>query len=653
MQMTSSSASRDASSRPAVPLTVRVGFVGHRAIDDRAIRPALEAAFSLLSDVLQRLVASPTGVSTQETLGQACACLGQGAANHHLALFSGYAPGADRVAATTWHELRQADVNLGSSHCLLPFLDPEQPDDWAWTDHPRKGDLETRVDLRALEAGGFNAVTILDGVASLAELPARDPHLDQGRWIVRWSDAIVAIWNGLPATGTGGTADTVLLALRRGLPILWIDTSTADVVLRFVPPDEVWADTSPGEILGCLADLRQREQLAPRARCDDLVAALLAAFLPPDSEADRLARMSYATTDTFGMADRGTSAWPMGRACRSFARLLGVFIARQWATFMRGLAPAPSMARGVPPEVPALISLHSDHADAAASLFGNLHRGTQAAILLAAVLAVVLGTSPAVVHDLKHWVVPAEAALLGTVMIVWNLQYLATNHQRWSECRRLAERLRCLRATWPLGFDVADWRADQPRTWTEWHARLIRRAAGPPSGPRAASRVLADAGRVRTDPRGVVAGQAAYNAVTAERLRVLHHRLEFVETRAFWILLVSLILYAAWDWLSPWWKGEHHGPAATPVIGGLLLMMSAVVPTLCAACLALDSKLDIQQNHARTERLAREFAAIDAQLASSTSPAESIEIIRDASRLLLRDVDSWQDAAVRRKIAAL
>ena len=58
----------------------------------------------------------------------------------------------------------------------------------------------------------------------------------------------------------------------------------------------------------------------------------------------------------------------------------------------------------------------------------------------------------------------------------------AHRHRRWSDARRLAERLRAARATWPLGVDIADARLPRAHSWTDWRADAVLRAAGPRRG---------------------------------------------------------------------------------------------------------------------------------------------------------------------------
>lgn len=48
-------------------------------------------------------------------------------------------------------------------------------------------------------------------------------YLEMGHWVVDQADYLVAVWNGLPAAGMGGTGDVVAYARRNGTPVLRID----------------------------------------------------------------------------------------------------------------------------------------------------------------------------------------------------------------------------------------------------------------------------------------------------------------------------------------------------------------------------------------------------------------------------------------------
>ncbi|WP_308310873.1 hypothetical protein [Streptomyces sp. GbtcB6] len=68
---------------------------------------------------------------------------------------------------------------------------------------------------------------ILRSCANRVDLP-REPTHEQayfaaGCWIVDHSDHLIAVWDGRPARGPGGTGDVVAYARRRGVPVtvLW------------------------------------------------------------------------------------------------------------------------------------------------------------------------------------------------------------------------------------------------------------------------------------------------------------------------------------------------------------------------------------------------------------------------------------------------
>src|SRR5436190_23113300 len=55
-------------------------------------------------------------------------------------------------------------------------------------------------------------------------------HMDGGRTVVDRSSLLVAVWDGQPARGFGGTADVVAYARERGIPVevVWPEGATRD-----------------------------------------------------------------------------------------------------------------------------------------------------------------------------------------------------------------------------------------------------------------------------------------------------------------------------------------------------------------------------------------------------------------------------------------
>src|SRR5208283_3924991 len=223
--------------RPPHPLMIRVAFCGHRApTNDQMTQDAqLALAFALVAEAAEMVASTPIKAEHHvESIAKAHAAIWWKRVPQHtlqpgLNLLVGYAPGTDRDAVRLWREDRH-----GTVHAVFPFADRNGPARFAWTDDPDKPEnagQSLRVELTKPDGQTplFDAVTTLDGTASLADNQPRDAHLEQSRWLVRWADLVIVIWNGKLANGTGGTADTVALALGKGLPVVWIDESNASM----------------------------------------------------------------------------------------------------------------------------------------------------------------------------------------------------------------------------------------------------------------------------------------------------------------------------------------------------------------------------------------------------------------------------------------
>lgn len=157
---------------------VRVGVSGHRDLGGRA-----DAVAALVDEVLDEAGAAGTAVSS-------------------------LAEGADRVLA------ERALARDWSLHVVLPL--PVQ--DYAT-------DLDDPASVEEL-------ATLLAAAAHVDQIGARptreDAYLDAGMAVVDASDLLVAVWDGAPARGRGGTADIVDEARRRALPLAWIHLDRTD-----------------------------------------------------------------------------------------------------------------------------------------------------------------------------------------------------------------------------------------------------------------------------------------------------------------------------------------------------------------------------------------------------------------------------------------
>lgn len=151
---------------------MRVGITGHQVLDD-------PGAWSWVGRVMRQELAdirhSPVGVTS-------------------------LAVGTDQLFAKVVLE------RGGSLHVVLPFADIE-----------RTFSQEDLADFREL----------IRYAAAVEEIDVpgtnEDAYLAAGQRVVDLSDVILAVWDGGPAKGKGGTADVVAYATRRGVSLVHIN----------------------------------------------------------------------------------------------------------------------------------------------------------------------------------------------------------------------------------------------------------------------------------------------------------------------------------------------------------------------------------------------------------------------------------------------
>jgi len=151
---------------------VRLGVTGHRHLDDP------DAVGRLVDEVLDDLGPDGTVVSS-------------------------LAEGADRVGA--WRA-RHRGWDLVA---VLPLAAEDYGTDFSSD--------ESRAEMAGL----------LDGASEVEQVPPQstrdDAYLAAGLRVLERSDVVLAVWDGEPARGRGGTAEIVQRARDAGLPLAWLD----------------------------------------------------------------------------------------------------------------------------------------------------------------------------------------------------------------------------------------------------------------------------------------------------------------------------------------------------------------------------------------------------------------------------------------------
>ncbi len=668
------------------PLVAWVGFAGHRRLAPEALAPRLVEVFAMVAAAFEKVAAHRVVDSEAETVAEAHAAIWPGSRPRHATrLLTGVASGADAAAIAAWRKGHHGEV-----HAVFPFADREEPDVRAWTDVPGKegrtpAEPNFPVLLRSSDgSAAYDGVSVLDGEAARAETPPRQPHLEQSRWIVSWSDLLVVVWDGKPAIGEGGTGDTVALAIAHNVPVVWVDID--DGMVRLLTSEAVRSDASPAELGAAVARGPNRDRIAPATDADTLARVLLPRFAPPNSEftsgvgghdVDEETEMRHDHAAAI-LGESGSHPAGSGGVVGRIARRTGLLVVRAWRRFNpegdmvigrdSGAPGATTLAAPVPPLLPTgvapdrgarIVEAAFREADRRATMLGDLHRGVQVLLLLFAVAAVVFGTSAAVFPGIKPLVVTIELFLVVSATVMWKYGFIVHNHRRWGDVRRLAERLRAFRATHAIGVALGESSKGEPSSWTEWQVGAMRRRTGPPIGIFSSKVVRAAFERVRIDPDGIIRGQAIYHERNAARLLHAHQRLEAIEKTALVVLLLVLGGFLALDLLTALLSllvkhgGEVHlvGEGLHHLLASVVLWVSATVPTIASACLAAEAKLGFEENGRRSRFYAAEFSSLDGDLAKATSLGEAREILQTAIHILLSDIDWWKEASVHRRIA--
>ncbi len=133
-------------------------------------------------------------------------------------LRSGLAEGADRIAT------RIARAHGWIVESVLPFQPERYIRDFG-------GAPSRREFYQMLEESTVRSV--IDGEV----LERRDPNLpyaEAGRDLIDGVQVVIAMWNGHPPKGPGGTAEVAALALEQGSIVIWL--SVTDLETRLIGP---------------------------------------------------------------------------------------------------------------------------------------------------------------------------------------------------------------------------------------------------------------------------------------------------------------------------------------------------------------------------------------------------------------------------------
>lgn len=520
-----------------------------------------------------------------------------------LRVISSIAAGADHLVA---HEALAIGYQL---QCVLPFNAKQYESDFV--------DPETRASYNDLRKGA-TSVLELDGVRE--EAPAA--YERAGRIMLAQSDLLVAIWNGEPGAGRGGTAETVREAISRGIPVIWVHSN---------PPHRYQL------ILGD-AGGEPDDSVIPILK--EQIRRIVAPAIDDDPEV----RSAYFN---------GSSARKSrGRVFGIFRKTLLIGTDPSKRRHLEEAAEKAEPADDALGPTPLAECFAADYrrADDLADHFGALYRDSFVANYLLAAAAVAM----ALIEDLPRysWAVWVELLLLGYILLKIRTGQRGHWHERWLNFRILAEELRQASILYPFGRTLRPFRvpahgegADPNRLWVNWLARAKVREAGLVTAALDEKSV----GKYRQTLVARLREQRQYHAMNHGRNAVLARRIHMIGVWFFFAAFVAVCVHALTHLAM-----NHPGiTSAWPALGPLLSaygksvssatsMLDALLPTVGAAFAGIGSQGEFGRISERSRAMEHHLSALITRALQAPPTSDACGLVaEEASDIMTAELLDW------------
>lgn len=605
---------------PQVRLTLRVGVTGHRDIlDTEQLRKAVRSLLIKIRDFATVMSSDQRSLYLETP--------------PVLRVISPLAEGADRLVA-------EVATDLGFElQCAFPFAEDEYVRDFQTSDSLERFKV-LREKARRTEDDTL-VILELDGERECSG----SAYEAVGHVVLRQSDVLIAIWDGEPARGRGGTALVVQDALRAQIPVVRIDPTHSEipVFVRSVAPE------SYGDISELFEHLRSIF-LLPQ---------------PLDHEKKGIG------VDHYLKEKRPT--WSNAVVFRFFCKLFLWKIkppeflidfetqtAEQWDKFW-----ASQLEAEVQPQIDRHYRAYFSWADGLAELYGNRYRSSFTLNYLLSALVVLVACLGHFVGFLwKHndpksateglgvsWTL-VEAGLILVILTLTAFGQWKHWYERWLDYRWLAEGLRQMQFLSLLGRVIPSFRVpghmdfgDPRRNWANWFLRAVVREAGMVA-VRVDSTYLADC---RILLASVARSQASYHQNRGNHSHSLGARIHFTGIALFWLAALGCALHLA-DLLC--WSTEAYkwGPYFHLTIGLLVLVSPAFGGALAAF-----------SHHGEFERIAARSRALEARLNDLADQIDRLEgrvtsrevgrLAEDLAEILISELVDWRYVFLDKQVA--
>ncbi|MBL8524234.1 MAG: hypothetical protein JNN20_11135 [Betaproteobacteria bacterium] len=591
-------------------LCFAVGVTGHRL--ERMPGADLDKIRITVADLLSRVRLAADDVGGKHAAHFA-------SNKPHLRLVTALADGADTIAA---------EVALAAGWRLdacLPFARDEYERDFAEGEH--RESFHRLLDQSA-------ATFALSGTRA----DAGASYEAVGHVLLDQVDILLALWDGEPGRGRGGTARVVAEAIARHIPVVHIDVDGGSA------PVLLWSGLADFEIEQPTIDT------VPRATIDRAIPfAVTTLIAPPDNPVDRrmLARFHkerhrrYTPAIPYPLLLAMTGARALRKS--DFTSPAAEDCAASLAALVAGTA-QPGHYQGAMKQ--ALLPRYGV-ADAASTYFAQVFRSGFVANFGLAAFAVLLALTGLLVPAYKLTLIVAELVVIAIIFANTRAGTKAGWHETWMDDRHLAEQLRALALTSTLANlnlrASSSGESGSIPGWVHWLARATARELGLPNT--VADHRYLDS--VRQTSLKLVEEQIAYHHGNAHRMHKLEHRLHKTGSVLFGGTAAACAL-----WIGAKLTGAPMQLGAGIGITELVTWITAAMPALGAAIYGIRMQGDFvgiafrsEVTVARLERLKRSLAD------ESLDYIRLMARLRRLSEIMLADVEHWRTTYQARPLA--
>jgi hypothetical protein len=532
-----------------------------------------------------------------------------------LTLISPLAEGADRLVA---------EIALAEGYALhvpMPFFQEEYEKDF--------NDDSSRAEFRALLARAGPNKLEFDGGRVAEEGRSYEAV---GRFVARNCDLMIALWDGEPARGRGGTADIVRFAANLGLPVWWVHIRERQPPIWIERIDDLWETRTSSEGDGATCLLR----------------GYLARITAPPDDASPPSRLMF---ERLAERTRQSGINPL----RSYFAQTAP--PRRWPWRIHGWlmriaargAGSPWSPPHEPTDADALYWYRRyAAADTLSAAFGMRYRSVYTWVLLLGALALTAGSLSLALHGIRREVTAVELAMLLAIAALVFANHLRNWHPRWIDYRLLAELCRKQQALAPLGWslplstidplatsheELPSSVAPERAAWVAWLFAAYVRAAPLACGRLTPDRLAGIRDEIRKD---LILDQLKYHEDRARQYGIAAHT--FALWGEFFFLLVIVLIAVKLLLLLV---------VKTDVVATVVIELLAVIlPALAAGAVGFRSYAELQalaeQSRGMAERMQRTQASLGKLACHRPLSSQHLAVqVYDVATAMLQDIEGW------------